>query len=287
MSTTDISFYTALCLCAGIVVSVALRVTASDQIEAWFGPLFFSLDHWEPGISSRITLVTFLGAIGLGTMWLSSRLDFVDPKDDFFPLLIICICVFAVICWTMFWLFGWAQRTSYGEGLDPSHWRDQTLLQSLVSMIAGLIGLVLFLPFWLLWVLYPIVLLGAFLGAVFCLPRALIFAVTRHSLRDAWEKGKRSGLFDSDEIRSGLGKASKSSSEARAAFKDSRNLLDETRAELKRLMEEFEQLSKNVKDDAERFKTEAEIARVLAEIEDVKIKINVLKEHLGRSRGTG
>ena len=117
------------------------------------------------------------------------------------------------------------------------------------------------------------------------MPRALIFAVTRHSLRDAWAKGKRSGQFDSKEIVSGLGRPSQSWAEGRAALKDSLGLLDEARTKLGELNKEFRALSRNLEDDKERFEAETEISRMLSEIENENIKINVLKEHLRRSHG--
>lgn len=246
MGTTDSSSYTAVCLMSGIAISAALRILAADPIEAWLGPLYFTIDHWESGVFDRFVLVTFLGLVGLGVLWLSSRLDFVDQRDDLFPVFIIAVAIFAVCCWLLFMLFSWTQHTSYGDGARPAQWGNDTFFQHIGRAIAGLIGLVLLLPFWLFWVLYPIVILGAFLGGVLCVPRAFVFAVTRHSLRDTWEKGRRRGQFDSHEVTAGLGQSSKSSAQGRATLKESLSLLEEARAELGRLKTESDQLSKSI-----------------------------------------
>lgn len=280
--------FTALVLLVGLFVAVITRLFFLDPampIIGVFHTTFWSWDN-EGQISDRdfgpLGLMTAIGLAGLAIMWVSSRLDFVDRDDDMFTSIAVKGTKLTAVVWALafFMSLGSISRitVSPDQGLVEML---VALLEAAVYMAVDLVALAVMVPFSLLWMVFPVLCLAWAIGGALSAGRALIFLVTRHRLRGAYERGQRRATFNASEVEQNLGSGSTSQAEARAFLKDAVSLLATARKRAEKLNEELDGLSQKVRDDAERLEVEAELSQTLAEIEEMKIKIDALKRRTG------
>lgn len=279
--------YTISVFWLGFAAAVILRFGFHDQTEPLLGIFYTQFLGWEDILDQnfgRFVVITCFGVAGLGIMWLSSRLDFVDPEPDLFRPLAVKSVKAIVFVWLFaaFIAFGYYQTVASID--DPwattgSHWTEIPI--GLFMAIYSLSLLILMWPFSFVWWVFPVLCLGWSAGGVLSSVRAVTFLMTRHKLRDTYERGQRQARFNAHEVSQYLGGKSTSQAHSRALLKDAVGLLDESKSRAAELNTELDGLSQKVKDDAQRLKVEAELSQILAEIEDAKIKIDVLKKRAG------
>lgn len=272
--------FTLIIFWVGIAIAAVVQVAINDPTTPFLGIFYTTINNWESvkqGDLNRLMLITAIGWAGLATMWVSSRLDFVDKDDDVFTGVVKKCVKLTVVVWALALLIAWV---SAWVGEPPTDRRigfsDFPML--LFFFLTRILGLVVIIPFVAAWLVFPVVCLGWVIGGVLSVARALTFLVTRHKLRGTYERGKRRATFNAKEVVANLGGKSTSQAQGRALLKDAASLLAETKATAARLNQELNGLSQKVQDDARRLEIEAELSKTLAEIEAAKIKIHRLKE---------
>lgn len=277
--------YTISVFWLGLAAAVILRFGFHDQTVSLFGIFYTGMTEWD-SIEDRdfsiLGFISLLGLAGLGTMWLSSRLDFLEPEPDLFHLIAMRCVKLVILMWAFAFLIGLGPTMMS----DPDFGKTFSLSDlpiALFNIVLGLVMLVVVGPFSVLWMIFPVICLGWVLGGALSLVRAVIFVFTRHNLRDTYERGQRRATFNAKAVGQHLGGKSTSQAHSRALLKDSVSLLDATKTKAATLNQELDGLSQKVQDDVQRLKIEAELSEMLAEIEATKIKIDALKKRAGGS----
>lgn len=275
----------------GILIAAICRGIFPEETEPLLG-LFYTTDAGFPSDTSErfgvLFVPTLFGLAGLHIMWISSRLDFIEPEDDEFRLVVKLAFIVTILAWVLpvdpRWVIevlGPWPSSSPANGLgDLLLTLFLGILKLILGLILGVIGFGGFLLFAILWFAFPPLCLAATIGGGLSSVRAITLLLTRHKLRGTYERGEAKAEFNAREVEEYLGGTSVSHAHGRALLKDAVGLLKETKAKAAELNEELDGLSQKVQDDAKRFETEAELSKTLAEIEETKIKIDALKRRM-------
>ena len=242
------------------------------QFLRWIGIRNIYPDRWEgkgqatylPD-AQNFAIATVMAILGVGLLYLSSRLDFVDKEDD--PFVPIATGIGTVLGFSLPFviLVHWMGFLLY-DGVD-----------GLGEFLLTIPFIVIMIPGFFINFAYISICLGVFLGGVIGTPRLVYVLTKTHRLRSVWEQGKDQTTFNAPEVINALGVSSETGAVARKWRRDAKELLHEVKVKVQDVRGEEEKVTQKTQDDIERFRAEAETAQLMAEIEERKIKIQTLE----------
>ena len=195
---------------------------------------------------------TGFAAIGLGLLFLSSRLDFVDRDDDpiknpFVGSILGLLAVFFAISWLCF------------LGIELERY-GQSTHNSFILIFAMIPMLILSFPALFVSSMYVFCCTSLWLAGIVTVPRSVHAYVRRHQLTQAWTRGKRAQRFDSAAVIASFGDRTTSGAEGRKLRKDADRLRDQVEMHVVGLRSVRDRLKSNVlnNEGAEAMRREAD-----------------------------
>jgi hypothetical protein len=205
-----------------------------------------------------IMAATILAAVGLLFLFLSSRLDFVDHRDD--ParngLIPACLGLFFGISWICFLATAYILSVGNNPGLLE--------ILFMIPMV------VLALPILFVNFLYIFGCTSLFLAGLITLPRTVYAYSRRHQLTQAWSQGIRSSQIDPSAVISSFGDRTNTGAEGRKLRKDADRLQREVQGHVDRLRTVRDKLRAEVLSNDEAAAIHREADGILAKVAALK-----------------
>ena len=217
-----------------------------------------------------VLAATALAALGLGLLYLSTRLDFVDPDDDpiknpFVASILGLLALFFGVSWICF----------IGIELD----RFGQTSGSFIAYTLGVFTMfVLSLPAIFVTHMYVFCCTSLMLAGVITIPRSVRAFARRHQLTQAWTRGITAQRFDPASVIASFGDRTTSGADGRKLRKDA-----------DRLREQVEMHVVGLRSVRDRLKSEVlnreDTGAIRREADDILARLAILtaKERAGQS----
>jgi len=201
---------------------------------------------------------TILAIVGLLILFLSSRLDFVDKRDD--PAknggILSFLGFFFVVSWICF----------LGIELERSGQRSGGLLEVLFTIPM----VILSIPALFVGSIYVFGCTSLFLAGLITVPRSVRAYSRRHQLTQAWSQGIRSSQIDPSAVISSFGDRTNTGAEGRKLRKDADRLQREVQGHVDRLRTVRDKLRAEVLSNDEAAAIHREADGILAKVAALK-----------------